>query len=115
MVGLLSCVDSDVPSDLLSVACGILAVSALVQSGSPMRTNVLLKHQLVPAGEAANLALEGLVLRRASLVLVQQVLGQELPLLGGEGALGAQLGEVGPAVLLEALWRVKAHLAGGAT
>lgn len=48
-------------------------------------------------------------------MLVQQVLGQELSLLGCEGALGAQLGEVGPAVLLEALWRVEAHLASGTT
>lgn len=47
-------------------------------------------------------------------MLVQQVLGQELPFLGGEGALGAHLGQVAPAVLLEALYRVEAHLAGGA-
>lgn len=79
-----------------------------------MRADVLLKHKLVPAGEATDLALEGLVLRWAALVLVQQVLGQELPLLGGEGALGAQLGEVSPAVLFEALRRVEAHLAGAA-
>lgn len=63
MVGLLPCVDSDVPSDLLSVACGVLAVGTLVQSGSPMRTDVLLKHQLVTAGKATDLTLEGLDLR----------------------------------------------------
>jgi len=67
-------VDANVPRDLLPVAGRILAVRALVQPLAAVRAEVLLQHQLMAARKLTGAALEGLVLRRAVLVVAQKVL-----------------------------------------
>lgn len=74
---------------------------------------MLFEHQLVTAGKSTGSTLQRLLRRGAILMLIHKVLDQELPLAGSKRTESASLGEMGFAVLFQALPGLKADLAAG--